>query len=188
MIAPLDLSRFFEVHPVLETERLILRPITIADAEDVFEYGSDPEVTKYVVFLRHSSIEDSIKWLEKASDEFAKNAQMTFAITLKEEGKFIGSCGFHHFSPEHHRVEMGYVLNRKFWGMGFMTETVRELIRFAFDEMSMHRVQATCDLENVRSAQVMERCGMTLEGTLLDHELRRGKFVATKVYAILNRN
>ena len=184
----IDLSRFFTEHPVLETERLILRPITIADAEDVFEYGSDPEVTKYVIFLTHSSIADSIKWLEKASAEFARKEQMTFAITLMSDGKFIGSCGFHHFSPEHHRVKIGYVLNRKYWGMGYVTETVRELIRFAFEEMGMHRIQATCDFENVKSAQAMERCGMKLEGTFRDHELRRGKFVATKVYAILNGN
>src|ERR1700689_2015783 len=105
LFAPLDLSRFFEVHPTLETERLILRPITLADAEDVFEYGSDPEVTIYVIFLTHSSLEDSIKWLEKVSADFARKEQMTFAITLKQDGKFIGSCGFHHLSPEHHRLE-----------------------------------------------------------------------------------
>jgi ribosomal-protein-alanine N-acetyltransferase len=188
IFTPLDLSRFFEVHPTLETERLILRPITIADAEDVYEYGSDPEVTKYMIFPTHTSLADSIKWLESVPWEFAHRRRFTFAITLKSDGKFIGSSGFHDILKEHHRLLMGYVLNRKYWGNGYMTEAVREMIRFAFEEMSMHRVAATCDFDNIRSARVMERCGMSLEGTFRDYELRHGKFVSTKSYAIVNRN
>jgi len=80
---------------------------------------------------------------------------------------------------------MGYVLNRNHWGNGYMTEAVREMIRFAFEEMGMHRVAATCDEDNTRSARVMERCGMTLEGIFRDYEVRHGKFVSTKSYAIV---
>ena len=185
---PLDLSRFFEQHPVLETERLILRPITVADAEDVFAYGSDPEVTKYMIFPTHTSLADSIKWLESVPWEFSHRWRMTFAITRKDDGKFIGSSGFHDISPKHHRLMMGYVLNRNYWGNGYMTEAVSEMIRFAFEEMGMHRVAATCDFENVRSARVMERCGMALEGVLRDFEVRHGRFVSAKTYAIINGN
>jgi ribosomal-protein-alanine N-acetyltransferase len=182
---PLDLSRFFEQHPVLETERLILRQITIADAEDVFAYGSDPEVTKYMIFPTHTTLADSITWLESVPWEFSHRRRFTFAITRKQDGKFIGSCGFHNFSLNHHRVMMGYVLNRNYWGNGYMTEAVREMIHFAFEEMGMHRVAATCDEDNVRSARVMDRCGMTLEGTFRDYEVRHGKFISTKLYAIV---
>lgn len=187
-LIPLDLSRFFEVHPVLETERLILRPITLADAQNVYEYASDPEVAKYMIFPTHTSIADSIKWLENVPDEFARKERINFAITQKPDEKFIGACSFHHISVEHRRIEIGYVLNRKYWGTGYMTEAVREMIRFAFEELQMHRVAATCDLDNVRSTRVMERCGMALEGTLRDYEFRHGKFVSTMTYAILNRN
>jgi ribosomal-protein-alanine N-acetyltransferase len=187
-IAPLDLSPFFEQHLVLETERLVIRPITLTDAEDVFAYASDPEVTKYMTFLTHASLADSIKWLMTVPKEFDRRERMTFAMTLKSDGTFIGSSGFHDISSEHHRLMMGYVLNRKYWDKGYMTEAVREMIRFAFEEMSMHRVAANCDLENVRSARVMERCGMKLEGTLRDYEIRHGTFVSTKTYAIINGN
>jgi len=173
---------------MLETERLTLRQITVADAEDVFAYGSDPEVTKYMIFPTHRTLADSIQWLQGVPGEFARKERMSFAITLKPDGKFIGSCGFHDISPKHHRLMMGYVLNRNYWGNGYMTEAVHELICFAFEEMSMHRVAATCDFDNVRSAAVMERCGMKLEGILRDFELRHGRFVTAKTYAILNGN
>jgi [ribosomal protein S5]-alanine N-acetyltransferase len=187
-LEPLDLSCFFKQHPTLETERLLLRPITVADAEDVFEYGSDPEVTKYMIFPTHTTLSDSVTWLASVPGSFARKERITFAITRKPDGKFIGSCDFHDIIPKHHRVMMGYVLNRNYWSNGYMTEGVREMIRFAFEEMGMHRVAATCDFDNIRSAGVMERCGMTLEGVFRDYELRHGTFVSTKSYAIIKRN
>ena len=183
---PLDLSRFFEQHPTLETERLRLRPITTRDAEDAFAYASDPETTKYMIFPTHESIADTMAWLETVPGAFERKERLSFAITLKSSGKFIGSCSIQEISLDHHSVMIGYILNRNYWGSGYMTEAVGELIRFAFEEMGMHRVAATCDLENVRSARVMERCGMALEGVLRDYELRRGRFVTTKLYSILS--
>ncbi len=184
----IDLSRFFEQYPVLETERLVLRPRTMADKDDIFEYASDPEITRYVIWPTHRSVEDTIAFLESAPKSFANRESIGFAIELKESGKMIGDCAFHHIEPKHHRTEFGYVLNRNYWGKGYMTEAVREMIRFAFEEMGMHRVAATCDFDNVRSAAVMERCGMKLEGILRDFELRRGRFVTIKTYAIVAGN
>lgn len=186
LLDPLELSRFFEHHPTLETERLLLRPRTMADKDDIFEYASDPDVTQYLIWPTHRSIADTIAFLESTSANSSKRDSIGFVIELKESGKMIGDCAFHHIDTQHHRLEIGFVLNRSFWGKGYMTETVREMIRFAFEEMGMHRVEANCDLENERSAKVMERCGMTLEGVFRDHELRRGRFVTVKVYSILS--
>ncbi len=185
---PLDLSRFFEQHPVLETERMLLRPRTKEDKDDIFEYASDPEVTEYVTWPTHRSIEDTISFLESSPKNFAKRESIGFAMELKETGKMIGDCGFLRIEPKHHRTEIGYVLNRNFWSKGYMTEAVQELIRFAFEEMGMHRVAAICDVENIRSSSVMERCGMTLEGVFREHEIRHEKFVSTKSYAIIKEN
>ncbi len=184
-IAPLDLSRFFETHPLLETARLRLRELRIEDKEGVYAYASDPEVTRYMIFPTHTSIEDSIAYLETCPKNFAARERIPFAIELKDPREFIGACDFHHISPQHHSIELGYTLTRKYWGFGYMTEAVREMIRFAFEEMGMHRVAATCDLENVRSARVLERSGMQHEGTFHDYELRHGRFVTVKCYATL---
>src|SRR5947209_7876080 len=94
-IAPLDLSRFFETHPIIETERLLLRPRTITDKEDIFEYASDPNVTKYMIWEAHKSIQDTIDFLERSADP-VKRDSIGFAIELKSEGKMIGDCAYHH--------------------------------------------------------------------------------------------
>ena len=185
---PLDLSRFFEVYPILETARLRLRALTLNDAEGVFAYASDPEVTRYMIFPTHTSIADSITYLETCPQNFASRERIPFAIELKETREFIGACDFHHIVPKHHRIEVGYTLNRNHWGNGYMTEVLREMIRFAFEEMGMHRLAATCDFDNIRSAAVMERCGMTLEGVLRDFELRHGRSVTAKTYSIIKWN
>ncbi len=187
-LAPLDLSRFFEQHPVLETERMILRPLTMDDAEATYAYARDPVSSEFMPWEVPRSMADTIAYLETIPKNYAARERINFAMTLKSDGKFIGSCGFHNISPEHHKIMMGYLLIPSAWGNGYMTEAVREMIRFAFEEMGMHRVAATCDYENIRSANVMERCGMNLEGVFRDHEVRRGKFVSTKTYAIIKGN
>jgi [ribosomal protein S5]-alanine N-acetyltransferase len=187
-IKPLDLSRFSDTHPTLETERLRLRRRKMTDKDDIFEYASDAETTQYMIWPTHQSLADTIAFLENSPKGFANRESIGFAMELKSSGKMIGDCGFHNFSPKHHTVMIGYVLNRKYWGFGYMTEAVRELIRFAFEEMGMHRLSATCDLENERSARVMERCGMTHEGTFRDYEIRRGRFVTVKSYAIVKNS
>lgn len=187
-IPRLDLTPFFETHPVLETERLRLRAITVEDAEDVFDYGKDPESNMFMPWPTHLTIADTYAYLETIPKNHAARERLGFAITLKEDGKFIGSCDYHTISLAHHRVMLGYVLNKKHWGNGYMTEAVHEMIRFAFEEMEMHRVSAHCDEDNIRSARVMERCGMKFEGMMKDYELRRGVFVSTKTYAIISGN
>ncbi len=185
-VTPLELSRIFSSHPRLHTERLTLRATTLNDAAAIFDYASDPIATEIMTFPRHQSIQDSITFIEYNAECFKKRERLAFAIALKDSNEPIGTCDFHHIAPEHRRTEIGYIMRRSFWGKGYMTETVRELIRFAFDEMGMHRVEALCNAVNERSARVMERCGMTLEGTFRDNEVRKGIYVTTKAYAIVH--
>ncbi len=187
-MSPLDLSRFFEQHPMLETERLILRPITMDDADATYAYAIDPVSSEFMPWEVHRSMADTIAYLETIPKDYAARERISFAMVLKSTGEFIGSCGFHHILLKYHSIRIGYLLIPSQWGKGYMTEAVREMIRFAFDEMGMHRVEATCDYDNIRSARVMERCGMTLEGVFRDHEVRQGKFVSTKSYAIIKGN
>jgi [ribosomal protein S5]-alanine N-acetyltransferase len=187
-MSPLDLSRFFEQHPILETERLILRPISMDDADATYAYAIDPVSSEFMPWEVHRSMADTIAYLETIPKDYAARERISFAMVLKSTGEFIGSCGFHHILLKHHSIRIGYLLIPSQWGKGYMTEAVREMIRFAFDEMGMHRVEATCDYDNIRSARVMERCGMTLEGVFRDHEVRQGKFVSTKSYAIIKGN
>jgi len=184
-LVPLDLSRFFEQHPTLETERLLLRPHTEADANDLFEAFRDPETVRYGPHEPAESIRDAEAMIEIVAKNFELQKAIRFGFELKSENKIIGWSDLHHIAPEHHRLELGYSLSPRYWGNGYMTEAVREIIRFAFEEMKIHRIEASCDPRNVKSIRVVERCGMKLEATFRENEICKGERVSNSIYAIV---
>jgi len=185
MITPLDLSPFFENHPRLETERLRLREATIADTADLHAYFGDPETAVYVPHTALKTIAETKEVLSRAAKYFSERDSLRFAIERKSDGKIMGIFDIHSISAEHHRMEIGYGLAKEFWGFGYMTEAVGEVIRFAFDEIGMHRIEAECQTDNIGSIRVAEKCGMTLEATRVENEINKGKFVSNYVYALI---
>ena len=176
----------FEDLPELETRRLLLRRMRLDDAEAMYAYASDPEVTRYVLFETHRSIEDSEAFLRLAAEGYERGDFGGWGVVLKDSGAFIGTCGAE-ASPEHARAELGYVLSREHWGKGLMPEAVRAIIRFCFGRLDLNRVQARCMAENTASARVMEKAGMTYEGTLRESEFIKGVYRDMKLYSILRR-
>jgi ribosomal-protein-alanine N-acetyltransferase len=181
-------NRLFEDLPELETERLLLRKMRLEDARAMFAYASDPEVTRYVLFDTHRSIEDSVAFLRFAVEGYERGDFGGWGVVLKDSGAFVGTCGVDYgYAPEHARAELGYVLSREHWGKGLMPEAVRAVIRFGFGRMELNRIQARCIAENTASARVMEKAGMTYEGTLREYELIKGAYRDMKFYSILRR-
>ena len=174
--------------PELETERLLLRKMRLDDAEAMFAYASDPEVTRYVLFETHRSVEDSESFLRLALEGYEREDFGGWGVVLKDSGAFVGTCELDAgYVPEHARAELGYVLSREHWGRGLMPEAVRAVIRFGFGRMGLNRVQARCIAENVASARVMEKAGMAYEGTLRESEFIKGAYRDMKLYSILRR-
>jgi ribosomal-protein-alanine N-acetyltransferase len=174
--------------PELETERLLLRKMRLDDAEAMFAYASDPEVTRYVLFETHRSVEDSESFLRLALEGYERGDFGGWGVVLKDSGAFVGTCGMDAgYASEHARAELGYVLSREHWGRGLMPEAVRAVIRFGFGRIGLNRVQARCIAENAASARVMEKAGMTYEGTLRESEFIKGAYRDMKLYSILRR-
>jgi [ribosomal protein S5]-alanine N-acetyltransferase len=180
--------RVFSNLPELETERLLLRKMRLDDAEAMFAYASDPEVTRYVPWDTHRSMEDSESFLGFATEGYERGDFGGWGVVLKDDGVFIGTCGIDvGYAPEHARAELGYVLSREYWGKGLMPEAVRAVIRLSFGRMGLNRVEARCIAENTASARVMEKAGMTYEGTLREREFIKGAYRDMKLYSILRR-
>jgi ribosomal-protein-alanine N-acetyltransferase len=173
--------------PTLETERLILRKMAPSDAEAVFAYASDREVTRYVIWETHRTVEDSRAFLEFESSKRESGGEPEWGIVYKGDHCFVGTCGIVSWEPDHARAELGYVLSRDYWGRGLMVEAVRAVISFGFQRMDLNRIEARCTAENVASARVMEKAGMVYEGTLRQREVIKGAYRDVKVYAILRR-
>ena len=174
----------FSNFPTLETKRLILRKLRLEDAKDVFEYASDSEITKYVTWEPHRSIEDSINLIKFTHERYEKREGIIWGIVCKENKKVIGTCDI---SPaiKHFRAEIAYAISRDYWGKGLMTEAVKEVIKFGFEKMNLNRIQAMCIPENIGSYGVMEKVGMKYEGLIREYMYIKGKFQDLKLYSIL---
>jgi len=148
------------------TERLILRPFRMADAEPMYRnWASDPEVTKFLTWPAHSSIEISKKVLESwcAQNEDIENYQWT--IEFKEINEPIGSIAVVKLNNDIASVDIGYCMGRNWWGQEIMPEALKALIDFLFNETGLNRIAACHDVNNPKSGRVMQKAGMTYEGT-----------------------
>ena len=172
----------------LETARLRLRSIRHEDAEAIFEYASDPLVTQHLPWRTHQTVQDTRDYITSTLERQEWPDLAPWGIEHKIEGKLIGSCGFHHWSLEHARAEIGYVLARRYWGQGYMTEAVGAIIAYGFEAMSLNRIEALCRPLNVASARVLEKAGMRFEGVLRQYMFANGTHHDYKIYAILRED
>ncbi|MEZ2238447.1 GNAT family N-acetyltransferase [Microcoleus sp.] len=174
--------------PTIETERLLLRKITLNDANDMFEYGSDPLVSQYTMWSTHTSIEDTKSFLRSLTKMYKKRELIDWGIVHKSEQKLIGTCGYVEWSMNNSRAQIGYALSRKYWNQGYMSEAVSAIIDFGFREMSLNKIEARCAQENIASARVMEKVGMQLEGILKQHLFAKDTYWNLKIYGILRED
>lgn len=170
-------------NPLLATNRLILRKFTVEDAMDVFEYAREPEVARYVTWDAHKSIGDSINFINWTLDRYDSDEAGEWAIEYRETGRIIGGMGFVQIDTVNSCGAIGYVLSKEYWGKGLMTEAVKRLIRFGFEEMGLNRIEAVHIPENVASGKVMQKAGMFYEGLLKQKMYAKGRYWDVKQYA-----
>lgn len=171
--------------PVLETERVILRPLRAEDREDMFAYASDPEVTRYVSWYAHQTLEDTDEFINHVLKNYAEGQLAPWAIEDRESGKMIGTAGYLGWNLRHFRGEVGYALARPYWNRGIVTEAMGPVMQFGWDEMKLIRIESRCIPENIGSARVMEKLGMQYEGLLRKHLYTKGSFRDAKIYAAI---
>lgn len=170
----------------LTSGRLILRDFTEDDYEAVHSYTSDPEVVKYMPWVLFTE-EETHKYVQNkvARQSISPRDGYELAITLKDDGALIGECYISRKGPNS-EGDIGFVLNRNYWGKGFATEVTQILLGFGFKDLRLHRITATCDPQNVASSRVLEKNGMRLEGHFREHKLMRGKWRDSLFYAIID--
>lgn len=172
--------------PQIETERLILRQRTLADAEDIFAYAKLAEVSYPAGFPPVETLEDEITYLR---DIYPKNLAEKkipagYGITLKGQDKVIGSIDFNNRHADG-VLEMGYLLHPDYWGQGIVTEAARALINIGFDLLQLHKIEIGCYDYNKQSRRVAEKLGFTLEATIRDRQDVQGKRCADLRYGLL---
>ena len=163
----------------LETENLLLRKFTAEDAPDVLEYGSDAATLQYLVW-------DGLMTLEEAKAaiyEYYWSKPGIYAIERKESKKCIGNIDLR-LEPEHEKASFGYLLNRRYWGKGYMTEALSALLALCFEKLGLSRVESIHYVGNERSGRVMQKCGMENEGVARREVKVKGVFHDVVHYGI----
>jgi ribosomal-protein-alanine N-acetyltransferase len=184
----LSIDEIYSELPCIGTERLVLREITLADVEDIFAYSCDPEVFLYVGGSVHKTIEDSRKFIGEVLKQFEDQEILMWGIYHKGDKRLIGDCGFIQWDRKNKRTELDYLLSKDYWNQGLMTEAVRALIEFGFEQMKLERIQAICETANVASSRVMEKVGMQYEGLLRSYIRYEGKCLDMKMHSITRQD
>ena len=164
----------------LETPRLTLRKFKKEDAADLLEYGSDSETLKWLIWEGISTIEDATAAIV---NYYWPRSPGFFAIELKKTGKCIGTIDLR-MKPESEKAGFGYVLNRNYWGCGYMTEALRAVLALAFEKLQLNRVESCHYVGNEGSGKVMSKCGMVKEGVGRQQEKIKGVFQDCVHYGI----
>ncbi|WP_208588799.1 GNAT family N-acetyltransferase [Gracilibacillus suaedae] len=181
----MEVEDIFSDFPILETERLLLRKVSLGDIHDIYAYGSNEEVSKYVTWDTHQSLKETLEFVEYIISRYESNYLAPWAIEMKEMQQMVGTIDFVSWDTHQHIAEIGYVIAQEYWGKGIVTEAVKEVIDFGFNCMDLERIQAKCIVENIGSARVMEKAGMMFEGVLRKTVYNKGKHWDVKIYSIL---
>ena len=171
--------------PTLETDNLILRPLRLSDLDDLFEYAQDPEVYEFGMWRPYESREACADDLARLVEKYENGTLWWWAIVNKGDGKMIGRCELTDVVPHIGRADIGYALNKKYWGKGYATQAIRSVMRYGFADMKLNRIAATVLTENAASVHLLEKMGMTREGTLRQDTKIRGYLEDVHLYGIL---
>lgn len=177
----------FHPFPKLETERLYLRRITKEDVNEIFALRSNKETMKYIPRPLAKTKEDALGHIAIIEEKIENNEAINWAITLKNSPRLIGIIGHYRIKPEHFRAEIGYMLLPEHHGKGIITEAIQETVKYGFEIMKLHTIEAIIDPENYASERVLQKSGFVKEAHLKENEFYEGRFWDTVIYSILNK-
>ena len=171
--------------PTVETARLVLRPLAIADAADVQRLAGAFELAEMTVNIPHP-YEDGMAeaWIQTHAESNARGADVTFAITRKEDGVLLGAISLMGIKPGH-MAEMGYWIGVEYWGRGFCTEAGQAVIGYGFEHLDLKRIHAHHFSRNPASGRVMQKLGMSHEGHRRLHAARGTRLEDIDLYGIV---
>jgi len=178
----------FEPFPNLETERLQLRRLENSDVKEVFTLRSNPSTMKFIPRPLVTNDEEALEHIAMINSKIDNNEGINWAITIKGNPKLIGIIGHFKIQPQNYRAEIGYMILPEYHGQGIVAEAIKEVVRYGFEEMNLHSIEAIIDPNNLASERVLQKNGFFKEAHILENEFFDGKFIDTVIYSLLKRN
>ncbi len=180
----------FESFPVLSTPRLVLREIVQDDAEAMFRIRGDVRVTRLNSGQPMQSIDDAHELIDKGRQAFLDQRRLDWGIVFRDAPRagIVGRCGFNYWLRQDRRASIGYDLGFAYWGRGIMTEAVRAMVAFGFDQLDLNRIEADTDAENYGSMRVLEKVGFRREGIQRDQYFEWDEFHDLVLFGLLRED
>lgn len=171
--------------PVLETERLILRQVRYSDRQEMFEIRSNRETMQYIPRPLANTVEDAEKVIEMINGFVERNERINWAMTEKGKDKLIGVMGYVNMNEGAHRSEVGYVMHHNFLRKGFAKEALGVVLKYGFDVMNLHSVEAIIRPDNEASIKLVESFGFVREAFFRDYVFHDGRYFDEAVYSLI---
>jgi ribosomal-protein-alanine N-acetyltransferase len=175
----------FNPFPLITTTRLQLKQVNKSDVNEILFLRSDNRVMKYLDRVPAKTIYDAYEFIKKINLQEKNNESITWAITIKDIDKLIGTICLWNILKEHYRAEIGYVLHPDYWGKGIMQEAFSEVINFGFRIMKLHSIEAIVNPANEASIKLLEKNNFTREAYFKENYYYDGKFLDSAVYSLL---
>lgn len=171
--------------PDIYTDRLILNAITDDDAEIMLKLRSDEKIMFYIDRPLIQSIDEALDLIHNINESVKKNEGFVWAMRLKDNPELIGTIGFWRLNKEHHRGEVGYLMDINHWGKGLMQEAIEKILDYGFNTINFHSIEGVVNPDNAASIKVLERNKFVREAYYKENYYYNGKFLDSGVYSLL---
>jgi ribosomal-protein-alanine N-acetyltransferase len=176
----------FKPFPDLSSERLVLRRMTVEDAEEIFFLRSDKQMMQYLDRAPAKCVEEAAEWIRLINDGIDNDLNIAWGIALKNEHSLIGTITFWNIKREHYRAEIGYLLHTRYQGKGLMQEAIEVILDYGFAVMNLHSVEANVNPANGSSIRLLARNNFVREAYYRENYHFEGKFLDTAIYSLLS--
>ncbi len=183
----LDISQTFAQFPMLETERCLLRELTLNDSQDLFALVRDEAVTRYLPWETATTLDEAEQRIQRYLKHFEEQTAIVWGIENKSNQRLIGICLLLRFALADHRTELGYALGKQWWGQGFASEATRAVVEYGFRGMNFHSMEAHISPANIGSQKVLEKLGFVQEAYFREnyYDANLDTFEDTAVFSLL---
>lgn len=171
--------------PTIGAERVRLRHLQESDTDSLFEIFSDREALRFWGFPPYIERAEAEQLLAEIHEHFRQKTLFQWGIALNSNDQIIGTSTLFHFDEKSRRAEIGYILDRRYWGKGLANEALTALLEFAFETLNLHRLEADIEPRNAASVKIIERLGFQREGFLRERWIVSGEIQDSLFYGLL---
>jgi ribosomal-protein-alanine N-acetyltransferase len=176
----------FDPFPVLGTQRLSLRKISMNDAAEIFAMRRNADAMRYSGRPLLKTMSEAQNLIGKFQEGIRDRKNIFWGISLKSDSRLIGTIGFRRIDPTNFRAEIGYVISPEFWGNGYASEAIASVIKYGFNEIGLHSIEARVSPDNRDSSKVLLKQKFVKEAHFKEDTFFEGQFRDTEVYSLTN--